>query len=92
MLITDGKHRAIGLDIVTGGYQLPRETGRIHWLFRYLHVLGAAVVFGVLFHYFYDSSEREREQHNLLDWIIGGLLYQIVIGVLSMPRCRSVRS
>ena len=66
------------LTIISSGYKL-RGSLALHWLFRYLHVLGAAVVFGAAFHYFF-SAKDETEKRSLLKWIIAGILLQIILG------------
>jgi len=59
-----------------------------YWLFRYLHVLGAAVVFGSAFHYFF-SARVPVEQEALRKWLVAGILLQFVLGLLlfiSLPQ------
>ncbi|MHB0940039.1 MAG: c-type cytochrome [Armatimonadota bacterium] len=61
----------------------------VHWLFRYLHVLGASIVFAGALHYYLTNRENERLRASLLRFVFGGLLFQIVIGValyLSLTR------
>jgi mono/diheme cytochrome c family protein len=53
-----------------------------HWLARYLHVLGAAVVFGALFHYFYTSAGDPGKKARMRDWLLGGIVAQLVVGPL----------
>jgi mono/diheme cytochrome c family protein len=52
----------------------------VHWTFRYLHVLGAGLVFGAAFHYFFTSRGDPDRKRSLLKWMLGGLLAQVVIG------------
>jgi mono/diheme cytochrome c family protein len=52
----------------------------VHWMFRYLHVLGAALVFGAAFHYFFTARGDPSRRRSLLKYMIGGLLAQVVIG------------
>lgn len=66
--------------LINSGYQL-REPLAQHWLFRYLHILGAAVVFGAAFHYFF-SAKYEIEKRSLLKWIVAGILIQIILGMM----------
>lgn len=68
-------------NIMNNGYRLSGELA-IHWLFRYLHVIGAAIVFGSTFHYFYSSRDEKSKRYKLLKWIVGGLLFQVIIGIL----------
>ncbi len=67
------------LTIISSGHKL-RGSLALHWLFRYLHVLGAAVVFGAAFHYFF-STKDEAEKRSLLKWIVVGILLQIILGI-----------
>lgn len=66
--------------IMNDGY---RSTGAlaVHWLFRYLHVLGAAVVFGSGFHYFF-TAEDDTERKSLQKWFVAGILLQFVLGIM----------
>ncbi len=67
------------MTIIAHGYRLSGPPAR-HWLFRYLHVLGAALVFGAAFHYFF-STKDETEKRSLLKWIVAGILLQIILGI-----------
>lgn len=66
------------LSIVRSGYRL---TGPLagHWFFRYLHVLGAALVFGAAYHYFF-TARHESGQNSLLNWLVAGVLLQFILG------------
>ena len=68
------------LSIITHGYKL-HGTLAYHWLLRYLHVLGAALVFGAAFHYFF-STKDDTEKKSLLKWVVGGILLQIFLGII----------
>ncbi len=68
------------ITIITHGYKLNGSLAHL-WLFRYLHVLGAALVFGAAFHYFF-STKDETEKRSLLKWIVGGILLQIILGII----------
>jgi len=60
----------------------------VHWLFRYLHILGAGVVFAAVLHFFQTSRENVRLRASLLRFVLGGLLFQVVVGAmlyLSLP-------
>ena len=52
-----------------------------HWIFRYLHVLGAAVVFGAAFHLFFTAGEDSQKRERLRVWLFGGILFQVAVGV-----------
>jgi len=67
------------MTLITNGYQLRGPLAQ-YWLFRYLHILGAAVVFGAAFHYFF-STKDETEKRSLLKWIVAGILLQIILGI-----------
>ena len=66
--------------MINNGYQLCGPLAQ-HWLFRYLHVLGAALVFGAAFHYFF-SAKDEIEKRSLLKLIVAGVLVQIILGIM----------
>ncbi|SMF28786.1 c-type cytochrome [Desulfovibrio gilichinskyi] len=51
-----------------------------HWLFRYLHVLGAALVFGAAFHLFFSKGDKLKNA-KLQRWLLGGTLFQVAVGV-----------
>ena len=52
-----------------------------HWLFRYLHVLGAAIVFGAAFHLFFTAGQDTEKRARLRAWMFGGILFQVAVGV-----------
>ena len=60
-----------------------------HWLLRYLHVLGAALVFGAAFHLFFSTRAHPEKAPRLRNWLFGATLAQVVIG---MPLVFSVAS
>lgn len=66
--------------IINGGYRLTGALA-VHWLFRYLHVLGAAVVFGSGFHYFF-IAEDDTERKSLQKWFVAGILLQFILGIM----------
>jgi mono/diheme cytochrome c family protein len=54
-----------------------------HWLLRYLHVLGAAIVFGGAFYYFLGVKYLGREgADSMVGWMVGGVLLQFISGPL----------
>ncbi len=60
----------------------------IHWLLRYLHILGAAIILGAGFHYIFSSVDVVQKRR-LLYWIVGGTFFQLIGGFtlyLSIPR------
>jgi mono/diheme cytochrome c family protein len=65
-----------------------QETGRlpvalsVHWLFRYLHILGASIVFAAALHWYRTSRENVLLRESLRRFVLGGLLVQIVLGVM----------
>jgi mono/diheme cytochrome c family protein len=67
--------------IVKGGYLLNHSLA-YHWFFRYLHILGAAIVFGAAFHYFFSTKDEIRKKGSLLKWIVWGFLIQFIIGIM----------
>ena len=59
----------------------------VHWLLRFLHVLGAAVVFTAALHLVGGRSPEKRASFGR--WVMGGLAVQIPLGVallLTLPR------
>lgn len=53
-----------------------------HWLMRYLHILGAAALFGGAFHYFFSTKGSEDRHYHLSHWMVIAILFQVVVGVL----------
>lgn len=51
-----------------------------HWLARYLHIVGASVIFGAAFYYFTVLKENPAGRKDMLRWIIAGMLIQFVVG------------
>jgi len=68
-------------NIVKNGYHLD-SAFTLHWLFRYLHVLGAALVAGGVFHFFFTAKGDPEKKTKMLHWIVAGILEQFVLGVL----------
>ena len=66
--------------IALSGFHLAGKPAA-HWLFRFLHVLGAGVVMGSAFHYFFTARTKQGKSA-LLPWMAGGLLFQIVLGAM----------
>lgn len=52
-----------------------------HWLLRYLHILGAALVFGAAFHLFFSTKKHPETIALLRHWLFGATLAQVVIGI-----------
>lgn len=52
-----------------------------HWLLRYLHIIGAALVFGAAFHLFFSAREQPEKAAKLRTWLFGATLAQVVIGI-----------
>jgi mono/diheme cytochrome c family protein len=76
------------VSIIQNGYRIDASLA-IHWFLRYMHVIGAAVVFGAAFHYFCATRDAINKKLRLLKWIIAGTLSQFIIGpmlALSLPR------
>lgn len=40
-----------------------------HWLLRYLHVIGAAFVFGAAFHLFFSTADHHEKAVRLRNWL-----------------------
>jgi cytochrome c len=67
--------------IVKSGYLLNHSLA-YHWFFRYLHILGAAIVLGAAFHYFFSTKDEIRKRGSLLKWIVSGILIQFIVGIM----------
>ncbi len=52
-----------------------------NWLLRYLHIVGAALVFGAAFHLFFSTRNHPEKAPRLRKWLFGATLAQVVIGV-----------
>ncbi len=66
-------------DIIAHGYRLTGALGW-HWLFRYVHVLAAGIIFGAVFHYVFTSRGNREKKAAMLNWILFGIMAQAVIG------------
>ena len=68
------------MDILRTGFGFDWRIS-VHWFTRYLHILGASIVFAAAFHYFF-TAPRHSIGHRpaLVKWMLCGLLFQIVIG------------
>jgi mono/diheme cytochrome c family protein len=68
-------------DILRLGGFLP---GRLvfHWLLRTVHVLGAALIFGALFHDFFTSAGDPEKRARMRRWTLAGILIELVVGPL----------
>jgi len=80
LILMSSEHPASWIAIIAQGYRLNGPLA-FHWLFRYLHVLGAAVVFGAAFHYFFAAEDKE-ERKSLLRLLVATILLQIFLGIL----------
>jgi len=80
LILTASEHPGRWVAIIEQGYRLNGSLA-VHWLFRYLHVLGAAVVFGAAFHYFF-AAENKDDRKSLLRLLVAATLLQIVLGIL----------
>jgi mono/diheme cytochrome c family protein len=68
------------MDILRTGFGFDWRIS-VHWLMRYLHILGASIVFAAAFHYFFTSSKYGiGHRPALIKWMLGGLLFQFIIG------------
>ncbi|MBB5144256.1 c-type cytochrome [Desulfovibrio intestinalis] len=52
-----------------------------HWLLRYLHVIGAALVLGAAFQLFFSTRNNPEKAPRLRNWVFGATLAQILIGI-----------
>jgi mono/diheme cytochrome c family protein len=75
-----GENPDAWLTIVKNGYKLQGPLVP-YGLLRYLHVLGAAIVFGAVFHYLFSTKEKKEKRASLLKWAVAGILLQFVLGI-----------
>lgn len=69
------------MDILKTGFGFDWRIS-VHWFTRYLHVLGASIVFAAAFHYFFTAPKHNiRYRPALIKWMVGGLLFQVVAGI-----------
>jgi mono/diheme cytochrome c family protein len=68
------------MDILRTGFGFDWRIS-LHWFTRYLHILGASIVFAAAFHYFFTAPKHDMDHRpTLIKWMLGGLLFQIIIG------------
>jgi mono/diheme cytochrome c family protein len=65
--------------IIRSGYRLNGILA-VHWFLRYLHVIGAAIVFGAAFHYFFSVRDDGRKRLSMSKWMMAGILFQFIEG------------
>jgi len=87
-VLTTMEHPEYWQAIINNNYRLPGVLS-LHWLFRYVHVIGASLVFGGALHYFLSSADQRQKRAEMLRWVVAGILVQFVLGILlyaSLPR------
>jgi mono/diheme cytochrome c family protein len=67
--------------IVQQGYKLTVPL-RSYWLWRYLHIIGAAIVFGSAFHFLSSGEDEKNKKASLLKWVVSGILLQFILGIM----------
>jgi mono/diheme cytochrome c family protein len=86
MLVTT-ENSSNWLMMLSNGYEMGSGLA-VHWVFRYGHILGAAIVFGAVFHYFFTSRNSSKKRRVMLYWMANGILFQVVDGsllLISLP-------
>lgn len=53
----------------------------IHWVLRYLHVLGAAALITAAFQHAYIVRQDAGRSSSLRGWMVGSLAFQFVVGI-----------
>ena len=87
-VMVTAEHPESWADLIRGGYHLNAALS-LHWLLRYGHVLGAALVFGGGLHYFLAKKDQNQRRSVMLHWMMVGLVAQVVLGLsllLTLPR------
>ncbi|MFI5329882.1 MAG: c-type cytochrome [Desulfobaccales bacterium] len=79
-VLTTAENSGQWLAMAQGGFRLPGPLAW-HWLFRFLHILGASLVMGAVFHYFF-TAKLDTGRAALLPWISAGVLFQVPLGLL----------
>jgi mono/diheme cytochrome c family protein len=79
-LLTTVENSASWVAIAKNGFRLAGPLAW-HWLFRFLHILGASLVVGATVHYFFTANQ-DTGRAALLPWISAGVLLQIPLGLL----------
>lgn len=74
------ERQALWPAFAAGGFS-PDGAFAAHWLLRYLHILGAALVFGAAFHLFFSTRKHPEKAPRLRNWLFGATLAQVVIGL-----------
>jgi len=86
-VLVAAENPGLWIAILEQGFFLPGSL-MFHWAARYLHVLGAALVFGAFFHYFFTSGGDSGKRAGMKGWLLAGVLVQLVIGpllIVSLP-------
>jgi mono/diheme cytochrome c family protein len=52
-----------------------------HWALRYLHIIGAAIVIGGVFHMVFIGSNDPKKSEALKNWTLAGILMQVLVGI-----------
>ncbi|WP_028580776.1 cytochrome c [Desulfogranum japonicum] len=61
---------------------MPTGSFIYHWVLRYLHIIGAALVIGGLFHLVRNCHSRKEQAAAFSQWVLAGIAIQVVIGGL----------
>ncbi len=80
LVLVTTEHSEAWLDIIRRDYRLVGPLA-YHWLFRYLHVLGAGIVLGAAFHLLASPPEAGVKRAALRMWMLTGLGAQVVLGM-----------
>jgi mono/diheme cytochrome c family protein len=80
-LLTTMENSGQWLAMARHGFRLRGDLAG-HWLWRYLHVLGASLVFGAAYHYFFTARLAAAGKATLLRGLVAGLVLQFPLGFL----------
>ena len=69
------------LTIIKSGYTINGQLA-VHWLFRYLHVIFASLIFTSAYHYLFAQEDETLRRQIMLKWLSGSLLAQFVVGIM----------
>ncbi len=60
---------------------LPADLFTVHWLLRYVHIIGAALILGGVYHLVRNQENAFFDQKSARQWILIGITTQIVVGL-----------
>lgn len=53
----------------------------LHWIMRYLHIIGASIVVGGAFHLITTARKSSEKNKAVSRWVTAGILIQVMVGI-----------